>query len=125
MTDDGQEAEISKTTPFYGDHRFLAFIIISIIISMCLVCVSIAMYYRSGAALLDLSRPGYTEVRSKVVAKDESFLDFPLTGAITKTVIDDFQIIYDQQAAKAQSVDAFGSDPLDPNALWLIVLVEQ
>ncbi len=122
--DDGQEAETSGLTPFYGDHRFLVFIISAIIISIMLVCISIAMYYQSGASQLDLSRPGYKEVRSKVVAKDETFLDFPLTGEITKKVIDDFLIVYDKQAAKAQSIDAFGSDPLNPNALWPVVLDE-
>lgn len=123
--DDGQEIGKSELLPFYGDHRFFVLIFGSIIIAIGLVIISIMLYYRSGAAQLDLSRPGYNDVRSKVVAKDESFIDIPITGAIDKKVIDDFQKLYDSQALKAQSIDAFGSDPLNPNALWFSIATEQ
>lgn len=123
--DDGQEIVESESLPIYGDHRFLALIIGSIVIAISLVVVSIMLYYRSGAAQLDLSRPGYNDVRSKVVAKDESFIDIPITGIIDKNTINDFQKLYDLQSEKAQLIDAFGSDPLNPNALWLSIATEQ
>lgn len=109
---------------FYGYHRFFALILGSIIIATFLVAISMELYYRSGASQLDLSRPGYSDVRSKVVAKDESFIDIPMNGVITAKVIDEFQKLYELQAVKAQSIDAFGSDPLNPNALWLGIAID-
>lgn len=116
--EDGQEVE-NNNLPFYGDHRFLAMIILSIIIATVLVSISITIYYTDGAAQLDLSRPGYKEVRSKVVDNDDSFSDFSASGSISKTVIGDFRTLYNQQATKAKAIDAFGSDPLNPNVLWV------
>lgn len=116
--DDGQELEANDQLPFYGDHRFLALIIISIIISTILVIISLAIYSSSGAAQLDLSRPGYKEVRDKVVTKDSSFSNFSNIGEINQTVIDEFKSLYDQQAIKAKAIDAYSGDPLDPSSLW-------
>lgn len=110
---------------FYGYHRFFALILGSMIVAVFLVAISMDLYYRSGASQLDLSRPGYSDVRSKVVAKDESFVDIPTTGAITAKVIDEFQKLYEVQAVKVQSIDAFGSDPLNPNALWLGIATDR
>lgn len=118
--EDGQEVENSNL-PCYGDHRFLVMIILSIIIAMILVSISITIYYTNGAAQLDLSRPGYKEVRSQVVVDDDGFSDFSSTGLINKTVIDDFRALYNQQAVKAKTIDAFGGDPLNPNVLWVVV----
>lgn len=115
--EDGQEVEDNKL-PFYGDHRFLAMIILSILISVILVAISISIYYTNGAAQLDLSRPGYKEVRSKVNDNDNSFSDLSATGLISKATINDFKTLYSQQAVKAKAIDAFGSDPLNPDVLW-------
>lgn len=116
MNNSSEETE--NDLPFYGDHRFLAMIITSIFIAFALISVSMAIYHSSGAAQLDLSRPGYKEVRSQVINKDETFSNFSNIGTINETVINDFKTLFDQQAKKAKEFDAFGSDPLDPNALW-------
>ncbi len=115
--EDGQEIEDNKL-PFYGDHRFLAMIILSILIAVILVAISISIYYTNGAAQLDLSRPGYKEVRSKVIDNDTSFSDYSATGLISRATINDFKTLYSQQAIKAKAIDAFGSDPLNPDVLW-------
>ena len=104
---------------FYGRHRFFLLIFFSIIISFSLVTISIAMYNSSGAAQLDLSRPGYKDVRSQAITNDNDFKTFPNTGSVTQKVIDEFESAYSKQSQKTQSVDAFGGDPLSPDALGI------
>lgn len=103
---------------FIGRHSFLVLIILSILISCGLVGVSMSLYNRSGAAQLDLSRPGYVSVRSQATTTDSSFQTYSASGSMSQEIIDDFQSIFTERATKAKSVDAFGSDPLSPDALW-------
>ena len=117
MSDD-QSVDERPDLPFYGDHRFFAMILLSICVAFVLVAISLALYSRSGAAQLDLSRPGYKEIRSKVTTKDDTFSNFSNTGAISRTVIDEFRALYAKQSDKARAIEAFSGDPLDPDVLW-------
>lgn len=123
--DDGQQDELDNKLPFYGDRRFLILIILSIIASVALIMTSMMLYRHSGAAQLDLSRPGYKDIRDKITTKDDSFLDFSTTGAVNSATINEFRLLYSQQAEKAKSVDAFGGDPLDPAVLWSNINLQQ
>jgi len=77
------------------------------------------MYNSSGAAQLDLSRPGYVDVRSQVVVNEGDFQSYSSTGAINKDSINDFKSLYDKQAQKVKAADAFGGDPLSSDALGI------
>ena len=100
-------------------RRFLLFIVLSILIAFILVVVSMSMYNSSGAAQLDLSRPGYVSVRAQAVTNDEDFKNYTITGPINQGPISEFQSLYASQAQKAKAVDAFGGDPLNPDALGI------
>ncbi len=102
-------------------RRFLLFITLSIFIAFILVLVSMYMYNTSGAAQLDLSRPGYVSVRSQAITSDEDFKNYSPTGMLNQSAISEFQSLFSSQATKTKSVDAFGGDPLSPNALDFIV----
>lgn len=104
---------------FWDQHRYLLLIAISIGIAVFLVSISMALYNSSGAAQLDLSRPGYSAVTSQAVKNDSDFANYPNTGTLDKAAIDEFRALYDKQAAQAKAVDAFSGDPLDPAALEL------
>lgn len=119
MSDDGQELETNNDLPFYGDHRFLVLIISAIFISGILIIISMFLYYKSDAAQLDLSRPGYKDVRSQAVSNDSSFSNYSNYGDINKDTIAEFKALFNQQAIKAKGVDAFGGDPLNPDKLWV------
>ena len=101
------------------EHRFSLMIILSIILAFILTFVSMALYNSSGAAQLDLSRPGYKDVRSQVV-NDDNFQDYSSSGSINQAAINEFVSMYHQQAVKTESVDAFGGDPLSTDALGLV-----
>lgn len=102
---------------FWDQHRYLLLIAVSIAISMFLTGVSMALYNSSGAAQLDLSRPGDSSVASQAVKNDSNFDNYANTGTLNKSSIDEFRNLYNTQATKAKAVDAFSSDPLDPAAL--------
>lgn len=104
---------------FIDKHSFLIFITLSILASAVVVYVSMQMYNSSGAAQLDLSRPGYVSVRSKVDTTNEDFETYPANGTISKNVIDKFKTLFNKQAQKIEAVDAFGGSPLDPTALGI------
>lgn len=105
--------------PFWNRHNFLLLIILTILISSVLVLISMNIYYSSGAAQLDLSRPGYKGVRSQAVTSDSDFQNYSSTGPINQSAITEFKLLYDQQAKKTKAVDAFGGDPLSLDALGI------
>ena len=100
----------------WAQHRFLILIGGTIIISIFLVAVALALYASSGAAQLDLSRPGYVSVRNQAVRSD-GFVGFPSTGTIDSAAIDQFRTLYDKQAEQATNVDSFGGNIMSDQAL--------
>lgn len=109
-TEDGEELK------FWDRHRFFLLIGIVIIVSLFFVSVSLVIYNVSGAAQLDLSRPGYQSV-SNQVERDDGVEGFDANGDVTVGTIDEFLKQYDEQAARAKAVDAFNGDPLNPELL--------
>ena len=114
---DDHSEELSVELSFWDKHRFLLLIAITIAIALFLVGVSMALYASSGAAQLDLSRPGYRAVSSQAVNSDSDFKNYAPFGQLDKAALDEFNALYSKQASKAKAVDAFSGDPLDPDAL--------
>ena len=101
---------------FWGRHRLALLLVGTVLTALILTVVSMIIYNSSGAAQLDLSRPGYRSVSSQIDSTDE--IDgFSASGPIDKQTIQDFMSLYDKQAAKAKAVDAFNGDPLNPDVL--------
>lgn len=102
--------------PFWTQHRLSILLISSILIALILTIISVALYNNSGAAQLDLSRPGYRAVSDKV--ERTSDIDrYSATGPVTPKTVQEFLDLYGKQAKKAQGVDAFSGDPLKPEVL--------
>lgn len=99
-------------------HRFLVMVGASIVIALMLVAVSMKLYESSGAAQLDLSRPGYEHVNEKVTPS-EVFKGFPAVGEMNKTVVDEFRTMYNKRAGQATNVDSFGGDVMSDAALGI------
>ncbi len=108
----GPEEELT----FWGRHRFSLLLILTLVIAFILTVVSMTIYNSSGAAQLDLSRPGYKSVSDKI-EKDVKIVEYGTTGAVNKDSIQEFITLYDEQAKKAKAVDAFNGDPLNPEVL--------
>ena len=97
-------------------HRFLLMVGASIVIALLLVAVSMKLYESSGAAQLDLSRPGYEHVSEKV-SQPEVFKGFPATGEINQEALATFRSMYEKRAIQATNVDGFGGDVMSDAAL--------
>jgi len=106
------KAHLSK----WEQHKFLLMIGFSVVIALFLVGVALALYANSGAAQLDLSRPGYQSVREQAVRND-MFDSFPSTGDLDQQAIEQFRKLYDERAKQATSVDSFGGTVMSDEAL--------
>lgn len=102
---------------FWDQHRYLLLIELSIVISIVLVIISMYLYFSSGAAQLDLSRPGYSAVAEQVESDSRSFQEYSALGDINQATIGEFKQLFDEQSAKATGLNAFSGDPLSPDAL--------
>lgn len=107
----------------WARHRFMALVALTITIALFLVSVALALYASSGAAQLDLSRPGYQSVREQG-GKTTAFDGFPASGALTKESIDEFRKLYEKQAEKATNVDSFSGGAMSEQTLSLDMPVE-
>jgi len=116
MNEDEAAVAVEEKLPFWSQHRFLILLVVTIVVSLILTCVSVAVYYTSGAAQLDLSRPGYQSVSGQI-EKDTDVDEYGAFGPVNKSTINEFTKTYDKQAAKAKGVDAFNGDPLNPEVL--------
>lgn len=108
--------ETQEELTFWERHRLSLLLIITVSIAIVLTTISVTIYQSSGAAQLDLSRPGYRSVSSQV-DKDDTIDVYSATGEVNKHTIKQFIELYDKQAAKAKAVDAFNGDPLNPEVL--------
>ncbi len=99
--------------------RFIALLAGSVGIALLLVTASIALYFSSGTAQLDLSRPGYKSVvRSQ--SKEKPYAGFSSSGPIGSQTFDEFQKMYDARAKSATSLDQpFSGDALSDATLGL------
>ncbi len=99
-------------------YKFEVFITVSVLISFILVMVSMSLYNSSGAAQLDLSRPGYVNIRSQAT-NTSSYKDFPSSGQIDLKTINEFESLFLKQSSKITSANVFSGDPLSPEALGI------
>ncbi|MDB5187412.1 MAG: divTM7 [Candidatus Saccharibacteria bacterium] len=117
MSEEELIADASHLTG-WEKHRFLVMIGASIVIALMLVAVSMKLYESSGAAQLDLSRPGYEHVNEKVTPS-EVFKGFSAVGELDKAALDEFQKMYSKRAGQATNVDSFGGDVMNDAALGI------
>lgn len=120
-----KESDINNKAPFWGEHRFLAMIILSITLAGILVIISMYLYGSSGAAQLDLSRPGYIDIRDKTIDSSSEFKNYATSGTLDQASINEFKTLYDEQADKIKLAAAFKGDPLNPDSLGINSSLDQ
>lgn len=111
------DAPQESAITFWDMHQFSLLVILAITASLVLVGVSLALYASSGAAQLDLSRPGYKTIISQGTTDTNDFENYSPSGALDQESMDEFRVLYGKQADKAKAVDAFSGDPLNPDVL--------
>jgi len=97
---------------------------LTIILAFMLVTLSLWLYNASGAAQLDLSRPGYKSVRSQAKQTND-FTGFSSSGEITKEVLEEFRKMYNEQMKEATAIESFGGNVMSDEALGVGAPVAQ
>ena len=100
----------------WQQHRFMLMIGITIVIALFLVVVSLALYNSSGAAQLDLSRPGYQSIRQQAT-DSETFTSYPATGELDKEALNTFRTMYSEQSKRLTEVNSFGGNVMSDKSL--------
>ncbi|MDN5835452.1 MAG: hypothetical protein L0H36_02335 [bacterium] len=110
----------AKKEPRWGQHRYLIMVSSSVLAAFILVIISMYIYNNSGAAQLDLSRPGYdASVRQQASQSTDDFMSYPDSGELDQPALDDFKRLYDKQSKQATGIDAFGDDVLSDESLQI------
>jgi hypothetical protein len=99
------------------DHKLLILVFASVGISLLMVVFSMFLYINTGASQLDLSRPGYVDIRTQNGDKPERFDGFEATGELNKESLNEFSKLYETKLKEIEQVNAFSSDPLSPKSL--------
>ena len=99
-----------------GRHRLTIALAGAILAAFLLTIVSIIIYEASGAAKLDLSRPGYEPAR-KQLQKPNNQLQFSSKGQIDQSVIKKFRSLYKQQTDDIHKLGAFDKKILEDSQL--------
>jgi len=108
----------SRMVLWWMQRRFFTMIAITIVVSMVLVIVAMSLYNSSGAAQLDLSRPGYQAVRKDVV-QDKDAVAYPSTGELDQAAIDQFNKMYSTRAKSVSGASSFDPGAMSDDALQL------
>lgn len=116
-----QEPQLeAEALTVWQQHRFFLLVALVIIVSCIMVVIGMYVYNTSGAAQVDLSRPGYQSVRRE--AKRDSVNDsFPATGELDANAFDSFNKMYSEHARQVVGVDSFDPTALDAAAAQLFV----
>lgn len=105
--------------------RLTIFVSIALLANVCLVVVALILYNSSGAAQLDLSRPGYIDVRDQVSTEELEVVNYSSNGRINQQTIAEFKKLLSEQVDKVKASGAFAGDPLDETALGLDVATDE
>ena len=100
-------------------HRFFLLVASVICIALFMVSVALSLYNSSGAAQLDLSRPGYQAVRDQA-SRDTVTQSFSSNGALTESALNSFSQMYKEQSGKVTSVDSYDAAALSEDSLQLL-----
>ena len=97
-------------------HRFFG--LVAGVISLFLVSVALSLYQSSGAAQLDLSRPGYRAVR-KEAARGESSVSYPANGTLDEKALADFRQLYNDRLQRVTSTRSFEASAISDDSLQM------
>lgn len=101
-------------------YRFVGMMASVIIISLALTGVSLAIYNMSGAAQVDLSRPGYQSVR-KEASMEQPVDQFASNGDLNADAFKQFDAMYKRHATRSADTTSFGEQALSDESLQLFV----
>ncbi|MCL2451758.1 hypothetical protein FWD20_02700 [Candidatus Saccharibacteria bacterium] len=110
---------IARAKKWIIGHQWPVFIAAALVLALALTGVSLWLYKVSGAAKLDLSRPGYEKVREDVKDYDEGTKPFSPTGNLDAAAIADFRARYEKIKARLDQMNSYDDAVLSDENLGL------
>ncbi len=101
------------------EHQLFMFTLIALIIAGILTLIGLQLYNSSGAAKLDLSRPGYVTVRESVDDNSENDEPFSASGNLDKAAVKDFQGRWTNLSGSLDKMGGFQAETLSDENLGL------
>ena len=100
---------------FVARHRLPFAIFLVIVIALLMTAISMSLYISSGTSSLDLSRPGYKQVREQVVVQSSE--SFDSNGPMDQTTVTTFKKMFDSQKKSLENLGDFNDTSLDDTSL--------
>lgn len=104
---------------FINRYKLFFGITLAVCISLLLTVFSLSLYVITGTSKLDLSRPGYEEVRQKVEKAPLRENAFEPNGPLDSKIINDYLVKYKKQSQTLEKYDTFDPKLLDDAPLGL------
>lgn len=99
-------------------HQFVTSLVVVVLVTAFMTGISMWLYIQSGASGLDLSRPGFTNVRDGL--QQETNNTFDATGTLTEEDLAAFKKLYQKQRSVLDSLSAFDDDAISDEELGLL-----
>lgn len=103
---------------FALSHQLVIGIVGVLFVALILTVISVSIYITSGASRLDLSRPGYEQVRAQVSAPEPTE-KFSSDGPINADVMESFNKRLDKELRDIQKAETFQDATLENEQLQL------
>ena len=99
-------------------YQFAAMVALAVLVATIMTSVSILVYVSSGAINIDLSRPGYEQVREDTSASGP-ITQFQSSGPIDRNAIDDFNNRLESIQTEINNMNNFSTDVMSNEALGI------
>lgn len=110
---------VEKAKQWLSTRQLGLFIAIAILLSGVAVGISMWLYASTGAIKLDLSRPGYEEIRKEVNNTGNKTDTYPSTGEMNNKSAEDFRNRYNDLRKGLDSMSKYDESALDDENLGL------
>ena len=111
---------VPQATNLVQRYRLVTAIIVAVIIAIVMTIFSVVIYVRDGTSRLDLSRPGYEQVRKQIKPDDQSPA-FKSEGELTREVMNEFSGELKKKLVEFNQLTTFDVSPLQDDRLKLNV----
>jgi hypothetical protein len=109
---------LQLTAPIRRLPNFLLAIIGVIILTLILTITSVAIYVSSGVSSIDLSRPGYEQIRGQLIDSDTN-RTFSSDGPVDAASLKEFNELYDSQLKELQALGTYSESSIDDTNLGI------
>ena len=108
----------SKFLEKISQYKFALMILSVVALTVIMTVASIWIYTSSGAINIDLSRPGFENIREETSASDPE-TQFKSSGPIDKDSVDDFNTRLESLQVKINSMNNFSNDVMSDESLGI------